>query len=144
MSLRRYPTRLLLAALLASLLLLGLCGVVACYLHWEQGRTADTLTEDIGSRREAADLEESLINLAALHERGVRKVEPLHERIEEHLAAIGRFANKEQEREHARAITDSYRSYLGSLAGGRDLTPDRQGLLAQHLRGETIPACKQL
>src|ERR687887_216573 len=55
MSLRRYPARLLVAAALSSLLILGLSGSLAVYLEREQARTAEVHGEDIGSRR-AADL----------------------------------------------------------------------------------------
>src|SRR5688500_5977205 len=104
MTLRKYPTRMLLVAVVASLLLLGLCGTVAVYLIQEQSRTAEVLGEDIGSRREAADLEETLANLIALHQRGVIGVEALHARVEDHLRAIDRFANKDQERAYARDV----------------------------------------
>src|SRR5262245_35184453 len=51
MDLHNYPTRFLIAAAIASLLLLGLCGTVAVFLNGEQSRTADELAEDIRSRK---------------------------------------------------------------------------------------------
>jgi two-component system sensor histidine kinase HydH len=142
MNLHDYPTRFLIAATTASLLLLGLCGALAAALNAEQSRTAGDLSEDLRSRTEAANLEETLENLAALHDRGVRSTEPILNRVEEHLAAISQLANKNQERAHVRAVTESYRGYLRLCAGGK---PDAETLgPAQYLRERTIPACRQL
>src|SRR5262249_15337626 len=105
---------------------------------------ADELAEDIRSRKAAGSLEESLQNLAALHDRGVQGIEPIHQRIEEHLAEIDRFANKEQEQEYARAIASSYRAYLRLWEEGRGEPAAPQPSLARHLREETIPTCRQL
>jgi len=143
MALRKYPTRLLLVAVLSSLLILALCGTVAVYLLQEQSRTAAVLGEDIDSRREAADLEETLTNLIALHQRGVTGVEPLHARIEAHLRNIDRYANKEQEREFERDVAASYRSYL-RLWANRASTPNARQILTQHLQEDTLAACQRL
>ncbi len=143
MALQTYPTRLLLASALASLLVFGLCGAAAVYLNSEQSRTADVLQENIGSRRAAANLEETLIALAAQHEQGVANVAALHERVEMHLAEIERYADKPQERVLARTISDSYRKYLALWDGGQ-FPPDRRDALVRQLRDDTLPACQRL
>src|SRR5262245_51801767 len=142
MRLHNYPTRFLVAAALSSLLL-GLCGTVAIGLSREASRTAEVLGEDIDSRRAAADLEETLVNLIALHRRGVTEMGSLHERIEAHLAEIDRYANKDQEREYAHAVAASYRGYLRMWSAGRP-SPQRRDSLTGHLENDTIPACHRL
>src|SRR6478752_4823933 len=97
MSLRRYPARLLLLSGASSLLLLGLCSVLAISLAREQTRTAAILGEDIGSRGAAINLEVTLSNLVALHDRNSRDVEPLHEQVQTDLIEIERFADKPEE-----------------------------------------------
>src|SRR5262245_24365624 len=109
MSLRHYPHRLLVAATLSRLLVLGLCGTLAVYLSGEQARTAEVLGENIGSRRAASNLEEAVTALLALHRRGAKDVAPLHERVETHLTEIEQFADKEQEREYARKVRSEER-----------------------------------
>src|SRR5262245_27487667 len=143
MTLRKYPTRLLVAATLSSLLLLGSCGTVAVYLSREAARTADVLGEDIDSRRAAADLEEILSALVAKHRRGVEDPAPLHARIEDDLAEIDRYANKDEEREYARVIADSYGGYLRLLSGGHFPAGQREALI-RHLEADTLPACQRL
>src|SRR5881397_1358650 len=98
MSLRTYPGRLLAGTISASALVLLLCGSVAVYLEREQDRTASVLSENIGSRVAAANAEESLNDLTALHRQGAMEVEPVHERIAGHLAEIDSLADKDRER----------------------------------------------
>jgi two-component system sensor histidine kinase HydH len=142
MSLSTYPARLLWSAVFSSALLAGLCAAVAAYLAREQARTADVLGENIGSRHAVSSLEETLTDLVALHERGVREVAPLRERVEFHLSEIDRYANSPRERELAAAIAASYRSYLAMADdAGR---PGQQAALARHLLGDTLPACRRL
>lgn len=136
MTLRNYPTRLLVWASLSSLLILALCGVLAANLIREQSRAADTLGEDIVSKRAAADLEESLTNLADLLQQGATRVEALHARIELHLRDITRLANKDEEAELARAVAGSYQGYR-ALGDGR-------AAAVRKLREETLPACHRL
>jgi two-component system sensor histidine kinase HydH len=143
MGLRTYPARLLSYAVLLSLLGLGLCGAVAVYLYRDQSRTAAALGEDIGSRREASDLEQALADLVALHRRGGADVGPIHERAEAHLAEIRRLADKEEEQDLARRTTDSFRAYMEEWAGRR---PGPDGRLAAlgRLESDTLPACRRL
>lgn len=110
MSLRRYPARLLLLAATSSLLLLGLCGVLAASLIQEQKRTAAILGEDIGSRGAAIKLEVTLSNLAALHDRNSRDAEPLYEQVRADLGEIERFADEPEEQVLARRIGELFES----------------------------------
>lgn len=139
MPLRNYPNRVLFAAALASLLALGICGVVAVYLHAEQARTADVLSEDIGSRGAAINLEVTLNNLMSLQDRRSRDLGPLHEQVLHDLDEIGRFADKDQERVLVRRITDSFAVYLHKW---QESVPSSE--LADWLRHETLPAVQAL
>jgi two-component system sensor histidine kinase HydH len=140
-SLHAYTHRLLLATAASSGLLLALCVAVAAYLNGQQVRTAAALNENIGSRRAAADLRETLTDLVALHERGVTDLEPLHERVQMHLAEIERLADKSGERSLAHGVVESFDAYL---ALWRSRGPSSGAAAARHLLGQTLPACDRL
>ena len=139
MSLRRYPARLLLLSATSSLIVLGLCGVLAASLAREQERTAAILGEDIGSRGAAFNLAVTLSNLVALHDRHSRDVEPLQEQVRADLGEIQRFADKPEEQILARTISehfDSYRAKWQNSASSDEL--------ARYLRENVVPVAEQL
>lgn len=139
MSLRNYPTRFLVTAAASSLLLLGSSVVVAVYLNREQARTAQVLGENIGSRRAATNLEETLTDLIALHRRGTEAVEPLHDRVRIHLAEIKQFADKPEELKIANDVEASFSAYLQLLKNGGG-----GPAAADLLQSNTLPACVDL
>ncbi|MBP3960147.1 hypothetical protein J8F10_33390 [Gemmata sp. G18] len=138
MPLHNYPGRLLLATSVSSALLLATSVAVAVYLNAQQLRTAEVLNENIGSRRAAANLHETLVDLAALHQRGVTNLEPLHERVKSHLAEIVRLADKGAEKDLAERVAESFTKYLYlcSLTFGE--------MAAEYLTSHTIPECDRL
>jgi two-component system sensor histidine kinase HydH len=141
MSLHYYPARVLLITGAFSALLLASSVGIAVYLNAQQVRTAQVLNENIGSRRAAADLRETLTDLVALHQRGVTDLEPLFERVlKHHLVEIDRLADKRTEKTLARRIVESFETYL-SMWHERASNPD--GAVRQ-LVNNTIPACEQL
>ena len=142
MSLHTYPNRLLIATGVFSTLLLATSVAVAAYLNAQQAQTADALTENIGSRRAAADLLETLTDLVALHRRGVTDLEALHERALAHLAVIARLADKSEEKVLAAQVAESFADYLARWrtrtgAPGADAA-------SEQLTTQTIPACDRL
>lgn len=139
MPLRTYPGRLLVLSAVSSLLVLVVSGTVAVVLYSDQARTADVLSEDIGSRGAAMNLDATLDNLIALHSRGVTDVEPLHEQADANLTEIERFANKEREQELARRVADSFADYRRRWEGKA-----KAGDLAEFLRTSTQPAVNDL
>jgi two-component system sensor histidine kinase HydH len=140
MSLHSYPARLLVVTGVASALLLATSVGIAAYLNSQQVQTAEDLIENIGSRRAAADLRETLTDLVALHERGVTGLEPLQERVRgHHLPEIERLADKRREKELAKQVADSFDRYLVLWRAPRDPAE-----AARHLANETIPACERL
>ncbi|AMV27126.1 Sporulation kinase A [Gemmata sp. SH-PL17] len=138
MPLHNYPGRLLLATSVSSALLLATSVAVAVYLNAQQLRTAEVLNENIGSRRAAANLHETLVDLAALHERKVANLEPLFERVQLHLSEIDRLADKGGEQELAQQVTDSFARYLLLCA----LTDSAAA--AEYLTTRVIPECDRL
>ncbi|VTR93643.1 histidine kinase : Histidine kinase OS=Singulisphaera acidiphila (strain ATCC BAA-1392 / DSM 18658 / VKM B-2454 / MOB10) GN=Sinac_1279 PE=4 SV=1: HisKA: HATPase_c [Gemmata massiliana] len=138
MPLHNYPGRLLLATSVSSALLLATSVAVAVYLNAQQLRTAEVLNENIGSRRAAANLHETLVDLAALHERKVTNLEPLFERVRLHLSEIDRLADKGGEQELAQQVTDSFARYLLLCA----LTDS--SVAAEYLTTRMIPECDRL
>jgi len=143
MGLRNYPFRILLTTTLTSLLLLALCGGVAVYLYSQQSATAEVLGEDISSRRAASALEEPLESLAAFHREGVVDVAPLHEQVEKHLTEIDSLANKPEERELARQLSESFAHYRDRWRQAARGTQETAGL-ADFLQKEMLPLCRSL
>src|SRR5262245_15022641 len=139
MSLRHYPARLLLLSSLSSLLLLGLCVTLAVYLAREQRRTAAVLGEDIGSRGAAINLEVTLSNLATLHDRNSRDVEPLHEQVRADITEIERFADKPEEQVLARRAAERFDTYREKWQASA--TPDE---LARFIREQVVPVADTL
>src|SRR5262245_10950875 len=139
MSLRRYPARLLLLSSLSSLLLLGLCVTLAVYLAREQTRTAAALGEDIGSRGAAINLEVTLSNLAALHDRNTRDVGPLHEQVRADLNEIERFADKPEEQVLARQVAEKFDTYSAKWDAA---APSAE--LARFVREQVVPVADAL
>jgi two-component system, NtrC family, sensor histidine kinase HydH len=138
-SLRNYPGRFLVVSAGGSALVLLVCGSLAFYLEREQSRTAGVLSENIGSRRAAADLEEALLDLIALEQNEAKNVEPLHERIAGHLAVIEDLADKDRERVLAAQAVNGFAAYLSAWRAGRP--PDERVRL---LRGDPLAACQEL
>jgi len=139
MSLRTYPGRFLAGTASASALVLVLCGSVAVYLDNEQARTASVLSENIGSRVAAANSEESLSDLIALHRQGAQHVEPVHERIAGHLSQIQALADKEQERILSRRAEVGFEAYLNAWTAGQSPAE-----LIQVLHDGPLAACIEL
>jgi two-component system sensor histidine kinase HydH len=135
MPIRTYPTRVVALAAAFCALALGLCGVVAAGLYREQDRTAAALGEAIGSRGAAIELEATLSALALLHDRRSRDAEPLHGQARADLAAIERFADKDDERALALAAAARFDEYLARWRRG-----DPPAELAAFLRTEALPA----
>ncbi|WP_020468945.1 sensor histidine kinase [Zavarzinella formosa] len=143
MSLKLYPRRLLFFTTLFSGLALAVCGTLAVSLAREQSHTADVLGENIGSRRAAANLEEAVRDLLALHQRKAKDVEAIHERVEQHLIEIEELADKTEERRLEELIAKSYQKYLDEW-NRRPKTDDQREVLIRHLNEETLPVCQQL
>src|SRR5437763_11770904 len=107
-----YQLRVVGPTVLTSLLLLAVCAVVSVYLYRQQTGTAAELGENIGSRRAASNLEETLHDLAALHRGGAERVEPIHQRVGALLGQIEAFADKPEEQALAGPLAAGYRRYL--------------------------------
>lgn len=107
------------------------------YLNSQQFRTADVLNENIGSRRAATDLHDALIDLVALHQRGVTDLKSLHERVQSRLNEIERLADKKTEKDLSHRLKESFDQYLV-------LWHTRSPEAAQYLTNNTLPACDRL
>lgn len=143
MALQHYPNRLMLAAILSSLLVLGLCGTVAVLLPREQSRTADVLEENIGSRQAAARLIDTLADLIVAHHEGTNDVRVQQQEAERHLAEIGEFANTPREQVLFQRIADSYQRYLALWKKMEQQSGPKLDLIRE-IQEETLPACKEL
>jgi two-component system sensor histidine kinase HydH len=146
MPLRTYPGRLLLAAAVSSALVLVVTGTVAGYLLSEQARTVESLSEDIGSRGAAINIEATVNNLIALHQGGQggsRDVGPLLAQMEADVTEINRYADKEDEIVLAKRVTGKFVKYL-DLARAAPPGPTGAGELADFLRREMLPAIQAL
>jgi signal transduction histidine kinase len=139
---RNFSLRLVAPSVLTSVLLLGLCTFVAVSLYRQQTGTAEILGENIGSRRAASNLQESLSDLLALHREAIERVEPLHERAETLLAEIQHYVDKDEERLLADDLVVSFRRYQ---AAWQQLTgADRNRAATEILSSDTLPHCQAL
>lgn len=139
--------RLLRPVALTSLLLLGLCAFTAVFLLREQAGATAALRENIVSRRAAADLEESLIDLIGLERARVESVATLHQRIDKHIATIMKHADKEEERRIADLLIQSYERYLKLWNSIAQTQTDRGRVLKEAallLETETLKRCQEL
>ena len=143
MTLRSYPGRLLLATAVSSGIVLAVSGTVAYHLQREQARTVELLSEDIGSRGAAINLEATLNNLIALHQQGARDVEPLHAQFRSDLMEIERYADQQEERELARRVADRFDEYLDQWRAAPP-GPAASSELAGYLRRDLLAAVQDL
>jgi len=143
-----YPSRFLATIELTSLLLLGLCISVAYVLLHQQNVTAEALNEDVGSRRAAVNLEESLMDLIALHRHPTEGVKPIQDRITSiHLPAIEHYSNKEVEKRYAAQVVASFGAYLDFWKHSAGQAGSRQAIgeeAARRLESQTLKECRQL
>ena len=82
---------------LTSLFSLALCVSVAFVLYHQQETITEDLSENLSSRKAAADLSETLADLIALLRGRADNVAPLHDRIKSHLVEIDRFARMREQ-----------------------------------------------
>src|SRR5579864_630130 len=139
MPLQTYPLRILLLAVGTSVLVLALAVSLAVYLNQLQAQAANVRRENNDSWHAAANLEESLYHLIALHRRNAREVEPLHERVQEHLAEIESLADKPQEKVLYQHLDRGFGEYLAEW-----LKSGTSSRLADRLETQLIPLCRQL
>lgn len=139
MPLHTYPRRFLALSIVFSLLVLAVSGTVAVTLYLDQSRTADLLSEDIGSRGAAINLDVTLDRLITSHTRGASEVAPLHEQADADLAEIERFADKARERELVAGVKASLADYHARRRAGATAAE-----LADFLRAHTQPAVHDL
>ncbi len=116
---------------------------MAVYFYFQQTRTAEVLGENIGSRGAAVNLENTLNDLLALHDRGVIEVEPVQDKATQHLQVIEHFVDKPQEQVLAKRLSESLLKYreLWSASGVREKSRQEAVTL---LRTETLPAVQAL
>jgi two-component system sensor histidine kinase HydH len=139
MPIRTYAGRLLFVSIVSSLSVLVVSASLAGYLYLDQSRTADLLSEDIGSRGAAINVEATLNNLASLHSRGVVTVEPLHTQLMTDMAEVERFVNKPRERELADELRNEFTEYLRLW---QSHVPSMD--LADYLRAKPLPSVQAL
>src|SRR6187431_3101392 len=97
---------------LTSLLTFALCTLMAVLLFRQQQHVTAGLSENVVSRRAAADLEQRLDELVGRLKTNSDSVEALHEQIEQHLGEISRYADKDRERQLSTRLDESFRGYL--------------------------------
>jgi signal transduction histidine kinase len=138
-----YQLRIVAPTVLTSLLLLAVCGVVSVYLYLQQTGTAEALSENLGSRQAASNLEETLQDLAAYLRKGDEHVEPLNEKIEGSLAEIRQFADKPEEKALAEQLQESYDRYRKAWQAETASTARTAAALGV-IEGQMLPYCRQL
>jgi signal transduction histidine kinase len=134
--------------ILVSLLLLGLCVVTGAVLWQWQSGTAETLQENVGSRRVAYELEVTLRHLAQLLRTGSLRVEVLHDDIGSLLREAQAYADKSEEIQLVGQLKDSFGRYFRHWEMSRRAKGDARQQAATAalavLDRETIPVCRRL
>ncbi|HEV3146859.1 MAG TPA: ATP-binding protein [Gemmataceae bacterium] len=143
MPLQTYPLRILLLAVSTSVLVLAVAVGLAVYLNQLQDETEVARQENNDSWHAAVNLEETLYHLIALHRRNVREVEPLHERVQEHLTEIESLADKPEEKVLFHQLDRGFGDYLTAW-GKASRNPTTSIQLADRLESQMIPLCRQL
>lgn len=116
---------------------------MAIYFYLQQTHTAEVLGENIGSRGAAVNLENTLNDLLALHDRGVKEVEPVQDKAFQHLQVIEQFVDKPQEHLLAKRLSQSLLKY-GRLWSANSATDKARQEAVALLRSETLPAVQAL
>jgi signal transduction histidine kinase len=145
---RNLPSHIAGLTAFLSLLLFAVCAVTAGYLYWQLRSTGQTLSEDVGSRKAAHDLETSLENLAGLLEHGSDKVDALDDRIAGLVDDVMRLADKEEEARLAGRLGQSYERYrrlraaheTAAKSGGADARADALAVVTTQM----LPLCRAL
>jgi two-component system sensor histidine kinase HydH len=131
------PSRIAGLTAFLSLLLFGVCAVTAGYLYWQLRSTGRNLSEDVGSRKAAHDLETTLENLAGLLKGGSKQVDALDERIAGLLDQVTYYADKEEEKRLADQLWQSYHRY-------RHLETAQPAKALAVVEKEMLPQCREL
>jgi len=126
---------------LMSLALAILCTSGAIYLYRQQTLSAEVLGENIDSRRAAGDLEEALRDVIALYQNKVAQVEPILDRVREHLRSIAQLADKPEEKELRALIVAAFNKYV---AVRDSATAEDHSQALAILEQEVLPACLML
>jgi len=125
---------------LVSLLLFGVCTFAAVVLYRWHARTAEHLTEDIDSRRVAAEIEGALKRLAGQVSRGSDQVGILHEDIEQMLEKAKEYSNTAEDDELEKELKESFQRYVDLWwENGSGPNP-----ALSHLEQKTIPLAAQV
>src|SRR5262245_43804942 len=139
--------RFFIPLLLTSSMSFLLCGAVAVFLLREQTQSVDALGETIASYRAAAKLEESLLDLIALLRNRNERLKALHERIDQHLDNIKKYANTKDEIDAYDELFDSFSAYrivwlsLENRRGEQHEIARAEAIRV--LETETLPACQE-
>jgi signal transduction histidine kinase len=128
--------------------LIALCSLIAVVVFRQQAHIASVLRENIRSRRAAAALEESLIDLCELLRDRAQGAGVLHERIDRHLAHLRPYVDHDEERALYDNLLASYQRYR--LAWERIPPPsdpaysERLHLALVVLETDTLKRCQEL
>jgi signal transduction histidine kinase len=145
---RNLPSQIARLSIFSSLLLFGVCIGMAGYLYWQLGSTGRSLTEDVGSRKAAHDLETTLVKLVDKLDHSREPVDDLNVRIDGLLNEVSRMADKEEEGRLARQLRLSFGRYLELWQTRAGLSKAAEKRLRQQalviVQDEMLPRCRDL
>jgi two-component system sensor histidine kinase HydH len=104
--------RILWPVSLVAICLVILCVFTAVSLFHQHATIAGVFSENVASRKAAAELEECLTDLIALEHARVETVAPLHARARTHLKKITELADEPDEQLLAARMTNMFDAYL--------------------------------
>src|SRR5436190_21262395 len=105
---RDFPSRITRLAVILSVSLFALCIVAAYYLYRQQAATAESLGENIGSRKAARNVEIALEELIQHLGAGGAQAAAFADKVKQPLAEARGLADKEEEERLVRELEKSY------------------------------------
>src|SRR5262249_3057171 len=121
--------------------------LMAVLLYNQQQSVTEALSENVGSRRAAADLEESLNELVNQLKSRPEDVKELHQRIKDNLDTISNFADKERERQLSEQLDKSFGNYRAIWESRPESGPKPREAITKAidlLEKDTLKHCRDL
>src|SRR5262245_8702713 len=104
---------------LVSLILFAACTATAIFLYRLHAHSAESLADDIDSRRIAVGMEATLRNLVKLVQSGSDGVDVIHDKLDDLLSQARDLVNSDQEDELVSKLEGSFNRYQAAWTGGQ-------------------------
>lgn len=139
---RDFPSRVARLAVILSVSLFALCIAAAFYFYRQQAATAESLGENIGSRKAARNVEIALEDLIQHLGAGSDQAGVFAAKVKHELAEARRLADKDEEERLVRELEASYDRSWQELQDGSGAATTQHALKV--LVADTLPISRRL